>query len=993
MKLCMGCMELYEDNFDICPNCGYEENSLPEETFHLTPGTVIGERYTVGRVLGFGGFGVTYIGFDNVLEKKVAVKEYLPSEFATRTLHQTQVTIYGGEKKEQFALGLEKFVEEARKLAKFSEDTEIVNVYDTFLENDTAYIIMEYLEGESLKDLLERKGKLSLEETENIILPIFESLGPVHNAGIIHRDIAPDNIFIKKDGSVKLLDFGAARYASATHSRSLTVIYKPGYAPEEQYQSRGDQGPWTDVYALSATMYKCLTGITLDTSLERKVKDTLKAPSKMGVDIPRNKEIALLNALNIEIKSRTKSTEEFLSEWSSKGEVARVVEKFKKMDAGKVSKRAKTGIGVAVLVIIALMIAILNADNIGKIKESIVVKQGMLRIPSLVNESIENAQIIADEVGVQIEQRDIQYSGEIPKNMVLSQTIMPGQVVADTTILQYVISGGVEQIYVPEVVRHNEDTALQRLQEAGFDNVELEYEYSSSNVKGTVLRTNLEQGENYDKGTLIVLWISQGPDPSIINDEVDKYIVQDLKGLMVTEVEEILEQYPGIVLKVDFVYTNQNDAGEVISQQTPIDTVLSSNDMNSNTLCITVSQGIQMIRVPDNVVGSNFEKIAEEFEKRGFVVVMAREEYHDGYAEGVVISFSGQEGEELSGEVPYGTEVYCVVSKGKQPKKEEVVQHKHDYTWSVSVTKNATCIGEGEKTFTCSCGEIKKETIPATGHTEIAVSGKAATCTQEGLTDGRKCSVCGTVTVAQQSIPATGHTEVTMAGKAATCMENGWTEGKMCSVCGTVIVAQQTIWAAGHSEVTMAGKAATCTQDGVTDGKKCSVCGTVTVAQQTIAKTDHTIITTPAVAATCTTSGLSEGKRCSVCNLIITEQKTVAATGVHVYDGDYDSNCNMCGQGRTMYTYFHWTNGNGWYGVCPYNMGASKGYSVGEINLYKESISIATPLSRISVAEDSIRHVNQGNACVTWNCYDASWQGGKYEDSNGVIWYQIKYYN
>ena len=219
MKRCMGCMEMYIDDVSVCPYCGYEENTNPEEAFHLMPGSIIGKRYVVGKVLGFGGFGVTYIGFDSLLEKKVAIKEYLPSEFATRVPSQTKVSIYAGEKTEQFGQGMARFVEEARKLAKFNETSEIVNVYDCILENETAYIIMELLEGESLKSYLERNKKLSVEEAEKIILPVFKSLHSVHEEGLIHRDIAPDNIFLTTDGRVKLLDFGAARYASATHSR------------------------------------------------------------------------------------------------------------------------------------------------------------------------------------------------------------------------------------------------------------------------------------------------------------------------------------------------------------------------------------------------------------------------------------------------------------------------------------------------------------------------------------------------------------------------------------------------------------------------------------------------------------------------------------------------------------------------------------------------------------------------------------------------------
>ena len=202
----------------------------------------------------------------------------------------------------------------------------------------------------------------------------------------------------------------------------------------------------------------------------------------------------------------------------------------------------------------------------------------------------------------------------------------------------------------------------------------------------------------------------------------------------------------------------------------------------------------------------------------------------------------------------------------------------HNYTVTVTAP---TCVAVGYTTYYCSdCGDYYvADKIPARGHTEITVPGKAATCTTSGLTDGKICSVCSTVTVAQTTISALGHTEITVSGKAATCTTSGLTDGKKCSVCGTVTVAQTTISALGHTEITVSGKAATCTTSGLTDGKKCSVCGTVTVGQTTISALGHTEITVAGKAATCTTSGLTDGKKCSVCGTVIVAQVTITANG------------------------------------------------------------------------------------------------------------------
>src|SRR5699024_7495705 len=197
------------------------------------------------KEIGFAGFDVKYIAWHTTLKIRVAIKEYPQSEFATRAVGQTQVTIFSGNKTEQFHDGMLKFLDEAQRLMKFQNEQGIVHIYDSFEENNTAYIVMEYLDGETLTAYLERNGEIPVGEALAMITPIFTSLEHVHAVGIIHRDTAPDNIMITKDGQVKLIDFGAARYATTSHSRSLTVIIKAGYSPEEQYRSQGKQGTHT----------------------------------------------------------------------------------------------------------------------------------------------------------------------------------------------------------------------------------------------------------------------------------------------------------------------------------------------------------------------------------------------------------------------------------------------------------------------------------------------------------------------------------------------------------------------------------------------------------------------------------------------------------------------------------------------------------------------------------------------------------------------------
>src|SRR3989440_5977502 len=214
--------------------------------------------YVLERVLGQGGFGITYLARDTTRDRAVAIKEYLPVEVATRRT-DASVSSRTVEHDERYRWGLERFIREARTLARFDHPN-IVRVLSVFELNNTAYMVMRFEEGETLAALLERRQALGETELMRVLLPILDGLELVHNAGFIHRDIKPDNIHIRSDGTPVLLDFGSARYALG-HSRTVTILVAPGYAPFEQYYSSGEsQGPWTDIYSLGATAYRAIAG-------------------------------------------------------------------------------------------------------------------------------------------------------------------------------------------------------------------------------------------------------------------------------------------------------------------------------------------------------------------------------------------------------------------------------------------------------------------------------------------------------------------------------------------------------------------------------------------------------------------------------------------------------------------------------------------------------------------------------------------------------------
>jgi len=263
-RQCLICSK--EIHTTVCPHCGYPENAQNEE-HQLPAGTVLHDRYTVGKVLGQGGFGITYLAWDNLLNRQVAVKEFFPTGTVYRqSTHSTQVSCVIKGMIPHYERSRERFLREAQALVRFQDIPEVVNIHDFFKANNTAYIIMEFIRGVDLAKYIQHKGgSLSVDETFRLLRPVMEALAKVHKSGVIHRDISPDNIILDPMGGAKILDFGAIRVVENPDvdkelDKSTEAILKRGFAPLEQYNTRGSLGPWTDEYSICATIWYCLTG-------------------------------------------------------------------------------------------------------------------------------------------------------------------------------------------------------------------------------------------------------------------------------------------------------------------------------------------------------------------------------------------------------------------------------------------------------------------------------------------------------------------------------------------------------------------------------------------------------------------------------------------------------------------------------------------------------------------------------------------------------------
>lgn len=388
MVRCANCAKEYEEKWGICPYCGTElskvqqknrwynmvdfsefepsAENIPKEACCLYPGIVLEERYIIGKVIGIGGFGITYRAWDTKLETVVAVKEYYPRGLVNRVPGQSEVILFTGKRRKDYEAGKERFLIEAKIIARFNTSKHIVNAWEYFEQNQTAYIVMEYLDGKTLNKYLKSNQKgLDVKTSVDIIRYVCAALRDVHKANVIHRDVSPDNIFLCKNGTIKLIDFGTARYIREEHPQEI-VILKPGFSPPEQYDSVNEQGVWTDIYALGATLYCLLTGIKPEESTNRKTEDTLLPPNELNPNISEEMSNAIMKAMAVDPHFRFTSVDDFEKSLLGEKKVVSLQEEI-----AQKRKRRKKGIAIAAGVVCIAGIAVALIWNCRKQEASL----------------------------------------------------------------------------------------------------------------------------------------------------------------------------------------------------------------------------------------------------------------------------------------------------------------------------------------------------------------------------------------------------------------------------------------------------------------------------------------------------------------------------------------------------------------------------------------------------------------------------------------------
>ena len=523
MKICFGCFEQYDDSFDICPHCGYAEGTEPELATYMRPGAILNERYVIGRALGHGGFSVTYLAWDALLLHKVAIKEYLPSEYATRRPGESRLTIFSGKEGEYFQFGKEKFLDEAKRLSAFQNEDGIVHVYDCFSANETAYLVMEYLDGITLSEYLKKEtavspqGRIAPEKAISMLTPVMLSLQRVHDSGMIHRDIAPDNIMLLKDGGVRLIDFGAARHAVHDCGKSMTVIIKDGYSPEEQYNSHSVQGPAADVYALSATLYQMITGITPPGAIERgeylqkHKRDMLPPPSKFNKAVTKTQDTAILNGMALHTQDRTQSVAELYEELTAQTPVRRVQETIRKRSSFSWPLWAKITAGVLAAAIVAGGVLLyLNR----KPKTDTAAEDGSYVLsPNVVNMQVVNAVTAAEDASLHLVVEGSDYDAGVEQGRILTQNPDPGTKLAPASDLLATASLGKERPVgvMDDMSSMLKDAAEDHLTRMGLSDVQINWEYVASDdeMPGTIVSQSVTAGSTLTPSSNVTISVAQ----------------------------------------------------------------------------------------------------------------------------------------------------------------------------------------------------------------------------------------------------------------------------------------------------------------------------------------------------------------------------------------------------------------------------------------------------------------------------------------------------
>lgn len=520
--LCMSCMrEIGDEN--QCPYCGFHADS-PQLAPYLPLRTVVAERYLAGKLLDYNGDGATYMGWDLEMNAPVTIREFLPDSIAERREDLTLVPMAGCEI--TYRDCYQSFLELWRKLARMRGLSALILMFDIVEDHGTAYAISEYMEGVSLREYLLRSpsGYLSWEQARILFMPVLSTLGTLHSAGIIHRGISPTTLIVGKNGKMRITGFSI--WQARTARGDLTAQLFPGYAAIEQYGFEGQQGPWTDIYAFSAVLYRTLIGSTPLEATSRVTNDRLMVPGKFAEQLPAYVINALMNGLQILPEDRTRTVDQLRAELSAApGTSTAAIAYAGKEDAPYQepvpSGRKKSASGsktaliaglasiAACLVIFAVLSLTVWREDIGMFFTGGASTQASSNAPELVKVpdfrglNYNNIKSNTDYTNAFFFETEYQDSDTQGKDVVLSQNIAYGTEVPKGSTIKLVLSSGNEEITLPDFKGQNYATVKLKLEEMGFQCRAIVEKNDDSERAGKVAEMLTTPEKGYKKGTVI----------------------------------------------------------------------------------------------------------------------------------------------------------------------------------------------------------------------------------------------------------------------------------------------------------------------------------------------------------------------------------------------------------------------------------------------------------------------------------------------------------
>ncbi|MBQ2904660.1 MAG: PASTA domain-containing protein [Clostridia bacterium] len=656
-RRCMGCMHLYDAEFDMCPYCGYAVNTEIEYAALLQPGTVLNQKYIVGKAIGYSDFGVVYLAWDTEYRRKVTIKEYLPKDLSTRGMGQPQITVFPGEKGFFYENGLEVFVENAVHIAKYRRESAVVTVFDVFEENKTAYIVREYLEGETLEERLEKEEKFSLGSAMEILAPIIGALHLLHTDGIIHMNIEPCNIFLSDKGEVKLIDFGMSKFETAFAGRNMNSMISEVYSPEEVYRSLGDFGSWTDVYSVAAILYRMLTGkIPADSfarrrAFEKNGKDILEPIEKLAPELTVNQARAIKNAMNVFSQDRTPDMATFMGELYSEDKVRPRKNRIKKVDRLKWPLWAKIAAPTAAALVLTFGVLVFSGVIGPKstLEKSYSIPAGKTAVPNIHSKDITQAEKILKEHNLQFVIADAQSNNHAVKDTVIRQEPDVGEFVNYGEVIRLTVSSGPGMAYVEDVTGFAIEDARELLEGRGFK-VVTRNDHNSDYAKDVVYDQTIKNIDQ-EKGTEITLYVSSGSSAIVTSTEI---LIPDLVGTDYDNARRSLKSAGLYLAIVDIHYDENLPEGQIVDQVPKGD----EKGRAGEIITVTVNKQSNMVYVPDTE-GMKKEAAVEDLEALGLVVEL--KEAEDRRTEkGTVITQSIGSGSSVS----VGTRITLTVSTG-----------------------------------------------------------------------------------------------------------------------------------------------------------------------------------------------------------------------------------------------------------------------------------------------------------------------------------------